>query len=223
MADITLDEETIVEAIRKVMQKNPRVESQRRLAELVCKELENDVDEVHLGADRIRRIAVNAHLVKIEIEYRDSSQNFAPDLCPVCRNLMVQLCNSTLTGEITEFKRKCSVCTYSTYGGRGKKPARYTFVKCSVHDLPMDEMRISKLNSAAALLRRASKLISEAVDGTSFAQRKSNSIDLINTVLLSKNMAGSIPNLIADVKTDGQGDPLWTKPIGTPKYPERKD
>ena len=45
---------------------------------------------------------------------------------------------------------------------------------------------------------------------------------MIDEILHSREMTGSIPNLEADIRAEAHSDPLWTKPLSSPKYPERK-
>lgn len=216
------DEETIADAVRSVMLHKQRIESQSELAERVLEELRILDPEVRVSAKRIRRIAVTSGAARVVIEYRDSSKKDLPEICPVCNSGMSQVLNNTLDGGITEIKRNCTVCSFSV----GKKiltPGRYVFIRNPTKEIATEEMRLRKLKKAASLLRGASKLIGEALEGTNFPQRKEYSQDLIHQILTSREMTGSIPNLEADIRGEGHSDPLWTKAFSSPKYPNRKD
>lgn len=215
------DEKTVAEAVRKVMITRPRVESQAELSRLVLKELRNSDPTVRVSTARIRKIAVSSGVVKLEIEYRETDRKFLPDVCPVCGNGMSAIINNTLTGEQTEIRRNCTVCPYSV-GKNVMAPGKYAFLRTST-DVSDEEMRIRKLKKAASLLRSAERLIKEALEGTNFPQRAQNSKELIDQVINSKDMAGSIPNLEADIRGENHSDPLWTKSFSTPKYPDKKD
>ncbi len=214
------DEATISAAVRRVMQRKTRVETQKELAELVLAELRKADPDVHVSAVRIRRIAVTSGAARLEIDYRESGRNSLPDICPVCGSGMSSVMNNTLDGERTEIKRNCTVCPYSV-GKVLMMPGKYAFIRSS-GEVSAEEARIRKLKKAASLLRSASKLIDEAIEGTNFPERGEYSREMIDEIVTSKEMTGSIPNLIADVRGEGHKDPLWTESLSTPKYPNRK-
>ena len=209
-------------AIRMVMDLNRRVESQNSLCSMVIEVLRLEDPDVHISANRIRRIAIDRNAARLEIEYRGSQRKDLPDICPVCGNAMSPTMNMTLDGNITEVTRDCTVCPYSV----DKKimvPGRYIFVRVPRKEVSEREVRIRKIKKAAALLRKASSLVSEAVDGTSFSQRKEYIEGSLNEILTSKDRAGSIPNLESDIRDMDREDPLWTRPTASPKYADRKD
>ncbi|AGI47268.1 hypothetical protein TALC_00257 [Thermoplasmatales archaeon BRNA1] len=215
-------EEEIVQAVRSVMTRKQRIESQRELFSLVKKELESVLGaKVRVSADRIRRIALSSRSAKVEIEYRETSKTSLPDICPVCGNAMSPVMNMNLDGNVTEVKRNCTVCAFSV-ANHIRVPGRYVFVRVAPKEIPDDELRIRKLRKAASHLRAAKRLIGEALEGTDFPDRKRFAEESIDTVLSSKEEAGSIPSLEADIRDIGHDDPLWTQPLGSPKYPNRK-
>lgn len=214
-------EEDVERAVRKVLNSVQRAESQHELGELVRKELAKSDPDVRISDSRIRRIAASTGAARLEIEYRDASGRELPDLCPVCGNAMSPVKNSTLDGGVAEFKRVCTVCPYSV-GLRSRAAARYVFVRAPERETPEEVLRVRKLKAAASHLRKAKKLIAEALEGTDFPERKEWSEKAIDEIVNSKERAGSIPSLIADVRDIGHEDPLWTKPLDTPKYPARK-
>lgn len=215
------DDESVIDAVRIVMLKRPRVESQAELSTLVLTQLREEDPDIHVGAARIRRLAVSSGIVKLEIGYRESDRSDLPDICPVCGNGMSPVINSTLDGDLTEIKRKCTVCPYSV----GKKvlvPGKYVFIRTAGRELSEEEVRLRKLRKAASLLRKASRLIGESLDGTSFPQRQDYAREMIDEILNSRDMTGSIPNLESDIRSESRSDPLWTDPLASPKYPNRK-
>ena len=220
MSNKISDEADISAAVRRVMQRKPRIETQRELAELVLVEMRKTDPEARASAVRIRRIAVTSGAVHLEIDYRESTRDTLPDICPVCGSGMSSVMNNTLDGERTEIKRNCTVCPYSV-GKVLMMPGKYAFIRSS-GEVTAEEARIRKLKKAASLLRSASKLIDEAIEGTNFPERGEYSREMIDEILTSKDMTGSIPNLIADVRGEGHRDPLWTESLSTPKYPNRK-
>lgn len=213
------DDNSIVMAVREVMKTRPRIDSQRGFVNAVLSKLDSISPGARASPVRIRKAAVLSGSVRLEILYRESERPDLPEICPVCGSAMVSVRNRTLESQVAELKRNCSVCAYST-GTDVLVPARYTFVRCHVKEVSDKEERIRKLKKARSLLKQASKLISEALDGSDIPTRQKPSREMIDEIVSSKEMAGSIPNLIADL--DEKQDPLWTKPLSTPKYPDRK-
>ncbi len=215
------DQDTVSESVRRVMRRNQRVESQRMLSDLVQEDLASVDPEYRISGERIRRIAVSTGAVKLEIEYRDSVREELPDICPVCGNAMSPIMNMTLEGDVTEVKRNCSVCPF-TVGRTFRSPGRYIFIRTSSSEVSEEEIRIRKLKKAASHLRAAERLIADALEGTDFPERRAFAAERIGEILRSKDAAGSIPNLEADIRDSGREGPLWTDPLRTPKYPSRK-
>lgn len=216
------DDGSIVRAVRKVMDARRRVESQRELSDLVLKELDANDSDVCASPTRIRKAAILSGSVKIEISYRESLRSEMPDICPVCGSAMAPVYNKTLDGRVTEIKRNCIVCPYSA-GKKVMVPGKYVFMRTTAKPVPFEEERVRKLKKAASLLRQASRLIHDALDGTDMAGRQNYARAEIDEIVSSKEKAGSIPNLIADLRAGPGSDPLWTKPLSSPKYPDRKD
>ncbi|TQS79190.1 MAG: hypothetical protein A3Q59_06725 [Methanomethylophilus alvi] len=214
-------DEDIAGSVRRVLVSVQRAESQHALGELVRKDLSKNGEEVRLTDARVRRVAAASGATRIEIEYRGSQNRELPDICPVCGNAMSPVTNSTLDGGTAEFKRVCTVCPFSV-GMHPHSPGRYVFARAPEHEVSDDARRVRLLKAAASHLRKAKKLIGEALEGTDFPDRKAFASDAIDEIVSSKERAGSIPNLIADVRGDGAGLPLWAEPLSTPKYPPHK-
>ena len=221
MSQNIASDEAIASAVRNVLNRTVRIESQRELADRVLNELRRNDPEVRAGAVRIRKVAVTSGAAKLEIAYRESERSGLPDVCPVCGSGMSPVSNTTLDGDLIEIKRSCSVCPY-TVGRKMLVPGKYAFVRTANKNLSDEEIRIRKLRKAASLLRQASRLIGESLEGTNFPQRQDYSREMIDEILTSRDMTGSIPNLEADIRAESHSDPLWTKPLSSPKYPDRK-
>lgn len=121
-------DERLAEAIFIVMYRNQQVRSQSEMAELVLREINKDGSNYRVSGERIRRLAVNRGLSQLSIDYNDAESRGLPEACPVCRNPLIRISNTTLDGGETEILRKCSVCTYSV-GTRMRMPGKYTFTK----------------------------------------------------------------------------------------------
>ena len=120
-------DDRLAEAIFVVMYRNQQVVSQKEMAALVLKELEKDGTEYRVSGERIRRLAINRDMAQIVIDYNESDGDL-PDVCPVCRNPLISVKNSTLDGGVIEVMRKCKVCPYSV-GTVRRVPGRYTFLR----------------------------------------------------------------------------------------------
>ena len=120
-------DDRLAEAIFVVMYRNQQVVSQRAMTELVHKELDKDEEDYRVSGERIRRTAVNRDLAQLVIDYSGSSGEL-PEICPVCRNSLTSVKNSTLDGKVVEIMRKCTRCPFSV-GSVNRTPGRYTFVR----------------------------------------------------------------------------------------------
>ena len=120
-------DDKLAEAIFVVMYRNQQVVSQKTMAQLVLKELEKDGKSYRVGGERIRRLVVNRDMAQLVIDYNESDGDL-PDVCPVCKNPLTSVKNSTLDGDVVEIMRKCTACPYSV-GSSKHMPGRYTFVR----------------------------------------------------------------------------------------------
>ena len=120
-------DDRLAEAIFVVMYRNQQIVSQKEMATLVLKELEKDGEEYRVSGERIRRLIVNKDMAQLVIDYNETEGDL-PDICPVCRNKLTSVKNSTLDGKVVEIMRKCTSCPYSV-GSVMHVPGRYTFVR----------------------------------------------------------------------------------------------
>lgn len=120
-------EDRLAEAVFIVLYRNQQVHSQRELVNLVVAELNRDGSEYRVSGERIRRLIINRNMGQITIDYNDSEGEL-PQVCPVCRNKIISVMNSTLDGNMIEVTRKCTACPF-TVGMTKRVPGRYTFTK----------------------------------------------------------------------------------------------
>ena len=211
-------DEEIEDAVREVIRLRRRVESQTELRRLVLERLSTPEAEARATAARIRRVALTRGAAAVEIDYRDTF-GALPEICPVCKGGMMPVRSINLDGDTVEIRRNCSVCSF-TASGRMRTPSRYAFVKA--HGTVDDTSeRLRKLRRAAAYLRLARSLVSEAVNNTPAAGRTDFSSEMIERILRDRDEPGSLRNLEADLKDEG--GPLWTRPLDSPKRPNKKD
>ncbi|MGC8584693.1 MAG: hypothetical protein ACP5RZ_02580 [Thermoplasmata archaeon] len=123
------DEKLIEKIIEKIFIENPEINSQKKLIDLIRKELALKDKNLRISVRRLRKIAINDAKVKINIQYKELNKN--SDIlkkCPVCGNDLKAIYNYTLDGEKVYVGKKCEVCLYWT-GIKLRLPKRYTFYR----------------------------------------------------------------------------------------------
>lgn len=213
-------DDRLEEAIRSVMGRERRIESQAAMTELVLGELRRECAEYRVSGERIRKIAVERDILRLEIEYNLYDEPSSPDICPVCGYPMDVIENATLDGRETDIGRKCTKCPYQI-GLRKRTPGRYMFSKGrpSKGTFSADE-RIAMINGAAELLKKAASMTERATEGTEHRKRGKECAGTIMKMITSKKDGGSLRNLIADLESS---DPVWAQPLTSVKKTNRKD
>ncbi len=120
-------EEQILEAIEKVFGKRRVVDSQRRLKQLVEKELSNE-EKYGVGEVRLRHLTIGIPWLEMEIHYRQSPEKRALMKCPVCKSKLKKVRNLTVFGGTVTLGFKCETCGYSS-GLKRRIPIRYVFTR----------------------------------------------------------------------------------------------
>ena len=123
-------DEKLDEALVSVLLRCQIIESQSELVRMIVKELEKDGETYRISGKRIRRYALENGMLTLEIDSRGSKNRKIPDVCPVCRNDLTSVTNSTLDGDTVELMRKCKNCGYVS-SARGSIPSRYVFIRKS--------------------------------------------------------------------------------------------
>ncbi|HDP97501.1 MAG TPA: hypothetical protein ENN25_07435 [Euryarchaeota archaeon] len=121
-------DEEVADAVRMAISRRGVVNSQRRLAELVLKELKSTDPDFSVTEERVRRIAIDRGIVKVNIIARDSEKKTASNECPVCGVKMKRIRNLTVYGGSINLGYRCSRCGYWT-GLTNRRPIRYIFSK----------------------------------------------------------------------------------------------
>ncbi|MFA5452780.1 MAG: hypothetical protein WC248_04345 [Candidatus Methanomethylophilaceae archaeon] len=124
------DDDKLAEAIFVVMYRNQQVKSQSEMIAMVRMELSKSDENYRVSGERIRRVAINRKMLQLVIEYNKSNTIDLPDICPVCKNPLSSVMNTTLDGNTIEVNRKCTACPYSI-GVKKHTPGRYTFIRKS--------------------------------------------------------------------------------------------
>lgn len=118
--------EVLAGAIKAVMEQHQMVNSQRKLTDLVLKELKKIDPEYTATEDRIRRVAIESGAAKLEIHARESDEKTRQTPCPVCGAKMRRIRNETIFGGTVTLGYRCTRCPYWT-GMKRRMPVRYIF------------------------------------------------------------------------------------------------
>mgnify|MGYP006282351315 CR=1 FL=1 len=114
------------DALKKVLQKAHRVQSQSLLTKLVQEELRTPKKTYGLSPQRLRKIAIESCFVSIDIHSREGDPKKTLSSCPVCHHSLTHVKNLTIWGGEVTIQFKCSFCGYWT-GKKKRVPTRYSF------------------------------------------------------------------------------------------------
>ncbi len=116
----------ILEAIKDALQRHGVVNSQRKMTEFVLKELKRHDPDYSVSEARVRRLAIDNGLAKVEIHARESAKKTSARDCPVCGGKTVKIRNETVYGGTVTVGYKCKTCGYWT-GLKQRVPTLYVF------------------------------------------------------------------------------------------------
>lgn len=113
-------------ALATVFAGRERVETQRRLRELVERELGRRRPGARVGGERVRLLALRSGLVRVETRTKTRDGIGGIERCPVCAARLRKVRNRTLRGGQVLVGLRCSTCGYRT-GRSLEVPSRYVF------------------------------------------------------------------------------------------------
>ena len=116
----------VVEAIKDALHRHGVVSSQRKMTELVLKELRRHDPDYAVSEERVRKLAIQNDLASLEIRGRDSRQKTKAGACPVCGGKTKRIRNLTVYGGTVTMGYKCTTCGYWT-GLKHRVPTLYVF------------------------------------------------------------------------------------------------
>jgi uncharacterized protein with PIN domain len=116
----------VKQALKKVFKKYFTVTSQRKLKELVEKELRQKKKKFRVSERRLRSIVLGSGLVRIEIYSREGDPHKILTRCPVCNESLKRVKNLTIYGGEVTIEFRCSKCGYWT-GKKKRIPTLYVF------------------------------------------------------------------------------------------------
>jgi len=117
-------DEEVVAVLVKVILDEGTVSSQKRLAQLVNRQLARR--GMHVTGERVRVLAVKSGLVSLTIRTRLDGETPELERCPVCRSRLKRTANKTLTGGSAPTGYKCTRCPWWT-GRELRIPMHYVF------------------------------------------------------------------------------------------------
>ena len=113
-------------ALKKILKENRTIQSQKKLKQLIVKELNTKKKTFGVSESRLRKIAINSNFVKLEIHSREGDPRRLLAKCPVCGSYLKRVKNLTIWGGEVTIEFSCSNCVYWT-GKKKRIPTRYVF------------------------------------------------------------------------------------------------
>ena len=206
------DDDRLERAILAVLKKEGHVRSQAEMTGLVVSELRKEDPGYRVSGGRIRRIAIERNILRVDIDYNLQDDRSLPDVCPVCGYPMAAINNSTLDGRESDVGRQCTRCPYQT-GPKRKTPGRYAFSKGGSAKKGMSAKdRISMIEDAAKLMKKAASMIESATKGSEYERRGKGCAKAIKRTMISKKDSNSLNNIIRDIASSGSPE---DRPAGT--------
>lgn len=117
------------ESLARILSTRQIVDSQRKLKQLVEKDLKGD-EKYRVGEPRLRHLAIESGLVNLEIRCRDTQEMRSLVRCPVCGERLKKVRNMTVFGGTVTLGYRCGRCKYWT-GLKRRVPTRYVFTRRS--------------------------------------------------------------------------------------------
>ncbi|RLF39600.1 MAG: hypothetical protein DRN12_06750 [Thermoplasmata archaeon] len=116
----------VKQILKRVLNKNKVISSQKLLRDLVLRELERIKPNAGLSKERLRRIAANSVFISLEIHAREGKTRKFQTNCPVCNTTLKRIRNQTIWGGVVTLEFRCPLCGYWT-GKKRRIPSRYIF------------------------------------------------------------------------------------------------
>ena len=125
MRKIPKNDQVII-ALRDVLARYKVINSQKKLKELVEKELNQGGDNYRVSERRMRLLAIHSGIAHIDVHGREVEEKKHIKACPVCGSKLKYSKNQTVFGGTVTLGYTCPKCTYWT-GIKTRVPVRYIF------------------------------------------------------------------------------------------------
>lgn len=120
------DEEVVAAAVQVVL-RTGTIDSQRKLTELVTRQLRKRDPRYRVSPERIRVLALRSGLVGVHVHAHATGDDRGRlKACPVCGGPLERTSNRTLAGGEAQTGYKCTRCAWWT-GRDYRVPSRYVF------------------------------------------------------------------------------------------------
>src|SRR5206468_11607712 len=106
-------DDRIRDSLVRVLSTRPMVDSQRRLKQLIEKDLKGD-EKYRVGEPRLRHLAIDPGLADPETRRRDTEEMRALIKCPVCGARLKQVRNLTVSAGTVPRGYRCQRCNART-------------------------------------------------------------------------------------------------------------
>src|SRR2546422_2522624 len=123
------NDDRIRDSLVRVFSTRPMVDSQRKLKQLVEKDLKGD-EKYRVGEPRLRLLAIDTGLLDLEIRCRDTDEMRSLIKCPVCGARLKKVRNMTVYGGTVTPGYRCERCKNWTRLKR-RGPTRDIFTRRS--------------------------------------------------------------------------------------------
>ena len=117
----------VLTAIKKVLKRHLKVESQDRLAELVLRELRKEDKNYTITPTRVKRIALEIPEIEVKAKTKKSINLQKIEKCPICESEIVERKIKNLVGKEIIVGYKCTKCGYES-DLEAFMPMKYEFV-----------------------------------------------------------------------------------------------
>ena len=120
-------DDEVLAALRRATALRKIVDSQRKLKRFVDKELKGE-ETLKVGEVRLRRLAIDSNLFRLQILTRETDLRKSLVRCPVCGSRIQRVRNMTVFGGSVTLGYRCATCGYWT-GLKRRIPTRYVFTR----------------------------------------------------------------------------------------------
>ncbi|MEM5772646.1 MAG: hypothetical protein QXL86_00220 [Candidatus Aenigmatarchaeota archaeon] len=121
------EESKVMEAVREILKRRLKVESQEELAELVLKKLRKEDKSYSLSPIRVKRIALKIPEIEVKAKTKKTLKLPKIDKCPICESSIEPVKIKNLLNRDIIIGYKCSSCGYQS-DLEAFMPMKYIFI-----------------------------------------------------------------------------------------------
>jgi DNA-directed RNA polymerase subunit M/transcription elongation factor TFIIS len=121
------EESKVIEAIKEILRRRLKVESQEELAELVLKKLKKEDKRYSLSPIRVKRMALKIPEVEVKAKTKKTLKLPKIEKCPVCEGKIEPVKIKNLLNKEITIGYKCTSCGYES-DLEAFMPMKYIFI-----------------------------------------------------------------------------------------------